>query len=129
MAWAMRYVIELPPVTKKNSQRIAVNKATGKRFILPSERYTGYEAGARWFLRPMPDKPLTGPLNVKCLFYMPTRRAVDLNNLLEAATDTLVRWRIIEDDNSRVVASHDGSRVRYDKDHPRTEIIITEAEP
>lgn len=129
MAWAMRYVIELPPVTKKNSQRIATNKATGKRFILPSENYANYEEASRWFLRLVPEKPLTGPLNVKCLFYMPTRRAVDLNNLLEAATDTLVRWRIIEDDNFRVVASHDGSRVLYDKDHPRTEIIITEAEP
>lgn len=129
MAFEMRYTIALPPVTKKNSQRIVVNKTTGKRFILPSENYANYEEAARWFLRLVPEKPLTGPLNVKCLFYMPTRRAVDLNNLLEAATDTLVRWGIIEDDNFRVVASHDGSRVLYDKDHPRTEIIITEAEP
>lgn len=129
MALELRYTIALPPVTKKNSQRIVVNKTTGKRFILPSEKYANYEEAARWFLRLVPEKPLTGPLNVKCLFYMPTRRAVDLNNLLEAATDTLVRWGIIEDDNYRVVASHDGSRVLYDKDHPRTEIIITEAEP
>lgn len=129
MAFEMRYTIALPPVTKKNSQRIVVNKTTGKRVILPSENYANYEEASRWFLRLVPEKPLTGPLNVKCLFYMPTRRAVDLNNLLEAATDTLVRWRIIEDDNFRVVASHDGSRVLYDKDHPRTEVIITEAEP
>lgn len=65
------------------------------------------------------------PCNVKCEFYMPTRRRVDLNNLLEAATDVLVRAGILDDDNSQIVASHDGSRVFYDKENPRTVINIT----
>jgi hypothetical protein len=37
-------------------------------------------------------------------------------------------YGIIEDDNSQIVAGHDGSRVRYDKNNPRTEIEITEME-
>lgn len=39
--------------------------------------------------------------------------------------DLLVAYGIIEDDNSKIVASMDGSRVSYDKDNPRTEAEIT----
>ena len=56
---------------------------------------------------------------------MPTRRRVDLNNLLEAATDLLVSAGVLKDDHCGIVVSHDGSRVLYDKDNPRTEITIT----
>jgi Holliday junction resolvase RusA-like endonuclease len=57
---------------------------------------------------------------------MPTRRRVDLTNLLEAAHDTLVAAKILADDNNTIIASVDGSRVLYDKENPRTEIIIQE---
>ena len=56
---------------------------------------------------------------------MPTRRRVDLLNLLEASLDILVDAGILEDDNSSIVVSHDGSRVLYDKENPRAEITIT----
>ena len=59
---------------------------------------------------------------------MPTRRKVDLNNLLEASTDMLVFYNVLEDDNSKIVVSHDGSRVFYDKDNPRAEIYIKRVE-
>ena len=62
---------------------------------------------------------------MRCLFYMPTRRVVDLVGLLQAIDDVLVHYGVIQDDNSRIVASHDGSRVLYDKANPRTEIEIT----
>ena len=39
--------------------------------------------------------------------------------------DILVDAGILEDDNSNIVAGHDGSRVLYDKENPRTEILIT----
>lgn len=77
------------PRTKKNSQRIVV-KPNGARFIKPSAQYEAYERnclsqlyGKRW--------RLTGPLNVACVYYMATRRKVDLCNLLEASLDILVR--------------------------------------
>ena len=55
---------------------------------------------------------------------MPTRRRVDLVNLLEATDDVLVHYGVLEDDNSNIIVSHDGSRVFYDKENPRTEIYI-----
>ena len=59
---------------------------------------------------------------------MPTRRRVDLVNLLEATCDILVHYGMLKDDNSGVVVSHDGSRVRWDKEHPRVEITLEEPE-
>ena len=61
-------------------------------------------------------------------FYTATRRKVDLANLIEATTDILVKARVLEDDNSKIVAAHDGSRVDYDKQNPRVEIWIEEME-
>ena len=121
----IQYTIKLAPITKKNSQQILTNKATGRAFIAPSSRYKRYEKEAAWFLKPRPPRPIECEVNIKCLFYMPTRRLVDLTNLLEACDDILVNEGIIKDDNSRIVVAHDGSRVLYDKDNPRTEITIT----
>lgn len=119
------YVIPLAPVTKKNSQTIAVNRKTGKPFVLPSKKYKEYEYAAGYFLKAGTDARQY-PVNVKCLFYMPTRRRVDLTNLLEAIDDILTRYGVVPDDNSNFIAGHDGSRVLYDHDNPRTEITITE---
>lgn len=122
----MLFVIPLPPATKKNSQRII--KVNGRPVIIPSAKYVIYEREAikclqAYFGGSLPPK-IDYPCNVECKFYMPTRRRVDLNNLLEAATDVLVRAGILDDDNSQIVASHDGSRVFYDKENPRTAITI-----
>ena len=119
------YVIKLPPVSKKNSQQILMNKKTGRPFIMPSRKFKEYEEQAAWFLKPRPPRPIDCGLTVKCLFYMPTRRRVDLTNLLEAVDDLLVSAEIIADDHCGIVVSHDGSRVLYDKDNPRTEVTIT----
>lgn len=121
----IKYTIVLPPITKKNSQQILTNSKTGKPFIMPSKKYREYETQAAWFLKPRPPSPISCQLNIKCLFYMPTRRRVDLVNLLEAVCDILVGEHIIADDNSGIVVGHDGSRVLYDKENPRTEITIT----
>ena len=59
---------------------------------------------------------------------MPTRRRVDLTNLLEATDDILVRAGVLSDDCAAVVAGHDGSRVLLDRKRPRVEITITEME-
>lgn len=72
------------------------------------------------------QRPIEEPVEVKCLFYMPTRRRVDLPNLLESIDDVLVRAGVLKDDHSGIIVSHDGSRVLYDKDNPRTEVFISE---
>lgn len=119
----IKFTIKMPPVTKKNSQQILVNKATGRPFIMPSKQYKQYEKDAMYFI-PKGRETIDYPVNVKCMFYMPTRRAVDLTNLEQAIDDIMVRAGLLKDDNSGVVAGHDGSRVLYDKENPRTEVEI-----
>ena len=117
-----RIVIPLAPRTKKNSQQIIMVK--GRPMIIPSKAYKQYEKDCGVFLTHV--EPFLSPCNVKCLYYMPTRRRVDLVNLIEATCDILVHYGILIDDNSNCVVGHDGSRVMYDKENPRTEIEITE---
>lgn len=116
-------MIPLNPRTKKNNQKIIKNKRTGSLMVVQNDRYLQYERDAGWFLKKIPQ-PISEPVNVKCVFYRDSERKVDLNNLLEAITDILVRYKVILDDNYRIVAGHDGSRVLVDKDRPRTEIYI-----
>lgn len=111
------------PRTKKNSQQILVNKKTGKAFVAPSKAYKDYEQSCLWQLSKH-KWHLNQPLNVRCIYFMKTRRIVDLPNLQEATLDILVRAGVIEDDNSRIVVSMDGSFVTHDKERPRVEIII-----
>lgn len=130
----IKFTIPLAPITKKNSQQIRYkyvrDKYTGKPkrapYIAPSEAYKNYEAAALWFVPK--GKQINVPVNVKCLFYMPDRRKCDLTNLLEAVDDILVTAGLLADDNYTIVESHDGSRVLYDKQKPRTEIYITLSE-
>lgn len=122
----LRFTIPGRPVTKKNSQRIFVNRKTGTRFVRPSGAFEAYQEACGAYI-PHQWAMLEGPFNLKCVYYMPTRRRVDLCNLLGATCDILVHYGMLKDDNSGVVASHDGSRVLYDKDHPRVDITITEA--
>lgn len=125
----VEYIIPLAPVTKKNSQRILFNKNTGRPFVMPSKAYKDYEAAAlRQLLGPLPPEPIDWPVNVMCVFGMPNRRRADLNNLLEAATDILVKAGVLADDNYRIVAGHDGSRCKLSKGQPYTLIRITPME-
>ena len=123
-------VVDMAPVSKKNSQKIIYNSRTKAPMILPSEKYRQYEREFRFCTKitegERPLLPIDFPVNIKCTFYMPTRRKCDLTNLLEAIDDTLVAYKYLEDDNYSIVAGHDGSRVKYDKERPRTEIEITE---
>lgn len=125
------YTIPLPPVTKKNSAQVVhvgkkcpVCKRGLSVRLLPSKQYREYEEAALWCLQR--KEPITTPVNVQCLFYMPARRKVDKSNLEEACHDLLVIAGVLADDNRDIIASTDGSRVLYDKENPRTEIYITD---
>lgn len=119
---SMEFTIRLAPVTKKNSQQIV---RLGNRYaIVPSKAYKAYEKAALLFIPIDARQHIKSPVEVKALFYMPTRRKVDLTNLLEALDDILVVAGVLEDDNCKVIVSHDGSRVYYDKATPRTEVTV-----
>lgn len=118
----IKLTIKLPPVTKKNSMQIVGN---GKRpKLIPSAQYRRYERDAGWFLKPL---AIAEPVNIRAIYFMPTRLKVDITNLESALMDVLVKYGVIADDNCRVVVSTDGSRVMYDKENPRTEVTITKS--
>lgn len=116
------------PRTKKNSQRI-IRFGRGSR-ILPSEAYLDYagDCAVQLVAQRATNAGIDYPVNVACVYYMPTRRKVDLTNLNEAIHDILVDNFVLIDDNRDIIASTDGSRVEYDKHHPRVEITITPLE-
>lgn len=118
----IKFTVPLTPITKKNSQRIVLRG--NKPIIMPSERYKQYETSALWFI-PKRGVPIDFPVNIKCLFYMPTNRLCDLTNHLESIDDIMVKAGLLKDDNYKILASHDGSRVLVDKNAPRTEVEIT----
>ena len=122
----IKFTIPLAPISKKNSQQILINRSTGKPFVMPSPQFKQYEAAALWYI---PKRiHINCAVNVECHFYMSTKRKVDLTNLLEAIDDIMVKAGLLEDDNYTIIQSHDGSRVFYDKNKPRTEICITKAD-
>ena len=114
------------PRTKKNSQSVITNPRTGRPMIIQSKAYREYEKDC---LRQIGElgidrMKIDSPVNVCCLFFMPTKRKVDLQNLVSAAMDVLVKGGVLADDNCQIVYGNDGSRVLFDKDNPRTEVII-----
>ena len=120
----MRLILYGRPITKKNSSRIV--KCGNYHRILPSKAYEKYEKECLLQITGKYKLKLDDKYNLKCLYYMPTRHRVDLVNLLEATCDILVAGHVIADDNSKIIVSHDGSRVLYDKVNPRVEIFLEE---
>lgn len=133
----LKITIKEAPRTKKNSQQLFfIPDQNGalwhkekhryvRAMIAPSKPYKDYERACSKYM-PKLSTPIGTAVNVCALYYMPTRRRVDLCNLHEALCDILVHYKVIEDDNSKIIVSMDGSRVLYDKENPRTEVYITE---
>lgn len=113
------------PRTKKNSQQIIL--VHGRPRLIQSKAYREYEKAAIEQLTAQGKTwHIVNKVNVKCTFYRPNRVRCDLTNLLEAVDDILVKAGVLGDDNFNIIGAHDGSRVRFDKENPRTEIMITE---
>ena len=127
----IKFTITAEPRTKKNHQEIRYNLRTGKRFVAPSRQYEVYLTKTTLLLAAVRlqhhiQEPIDKPVNVKAVYYMGSRRVVDISNLHECLHDVLVNAGILADDSCRIIISTDGSRVRYDKDFPRTEVEIEE---
>ena len=127
----IQFTIPLPPRTKKNHQVIKKNWRTGAHYVGQSDSYVQYEKDCLWFIPAKARKNIQTPVNVKALFYMDRNAKVDVTNLHSALHDILVAAGVLKDDSSLhpcIVAGTDGSRVRYDPEHPRTEVTITTLE-
>ena len=117
---AVTFTIELNPIPKKNSGRIIHIK--GHAALIPSKQYCDYETAAMKFC---PFTAIDYPCNIEAHYFRDSRRKVDITNLESALLDVLVKAHTLVDDNCAIVVSTDGSRVHYDKENPRTEVIIT----
>lgn len=115
------------PVTKKNHAQIVGPE--GKKRLIQSKAYRDYEMACLWQITGRMRQKIAEPVTVQCVYYMPTRRRVDLINLLAATHDILVKGEVLADDNSLIICSVDGSRVAYDKESPRVEITISAFNP
>lgn len=122
----LEFAIYGNPITKKNSARI-VNAGRYPR-LLPSNAYLKYRKDAIVQIPCNIRVNIDFPVNVQVIYYMQTKRRVDLVNLLEATCDILVDAGVLADDNSNIAAAHNGCRVEYDKKNPRAEITITSIE-
>ena len=125
-ALPIKIILYGAPRTKKNHQQI-FKKGSGRRIVAPSKAYMDYEELCLAQIK-RPQRAISEAVNVKCLYYMPDRRRVDLVNLLEATDDILVRAGVLTDDRAAIVAAHDGSRVLLDRQRPRVEIVIERME-
>lgn len=126
----LTFTIPEVPRTKKNSSRIINRKLPNGKLqpmVIPSKAFTEYQEACGWHIKGKGLK-IGYPVNVKCVYYMPTRRRVDLVNLIEATMDILVHYEVLKDDDCKIVVGHDGSRVYHDKTHPRCEIVIEAVE-
>lgn len=119
-----KFTVPLIPITKKNHQQLLKSRTTGKHFVSSSQQYKDYESMALWYI-PKRGTPIDFPVNVKCIFYMPTNRVCDLTNHLESIDDIMVKAGLLKDDNYKILTSHDGSRVLVDRENPRTEVEIS----
>ena len=135
MQMLAEYVIPLDPRAKKNSHRIAGSGPRcpmcgkfQKQFIRNGSTATDYAFRAAKYLHPKPKMPIGGEVHLVYRVYTATWHKKDDLNLYEALDDILVKEKILQDDNRKIIRSRDGSRVLYDKENPRAEIYIYEYE-
>jgi Holliday junction resolvase RusA-like endonuclease len=118
-----RFVIYGNPPSKKNTLRIWTVR--GHPRIGPSAQYFQWERSALEQLKNQwsgPPIPRTVPINMTAYFYKKTKRICDLSNLYEGVQDVLQKAGVLENDSG--IKGHDLSRIYYDKECPRTEVIL-----
>lgn len=123
---SIKIIIHTDPRSKKNSMRIVTRGKYPK--LLPSAQYEAWRNECLAVINndyPQNKIGINYPVNLKIVYYMKTRRKVDITNLHSAVSDMLVDAGVIADDNRDICAAYDGSRVFYDKEDPRCEITIT----
>lgn len=119
----LHFTLNVIPHSKKNSSQICTLK-NGRTLLLPSKLYKNFENECLDLIQEDLKLYINKPITIKAHFYCKTRRKIDLTNLLEALDDMLVKAGVIEDDCRDIIASHDGSRVFYDKENPRIEVWV-----
>lgn len=117
-------IIPINPRTKKNSMQM-ITKPRPR--LIQSKTYRQYESDCLKLLKP-PREPINAKVIVLARYYRGTAHRCDITNLNGALHDILVKAKVLEDDNYKIVIGTDGSRVYIDRENPRTEVEIMEVE-
>ena len=136
---SVHLVVDGHPYVKKSNQKVQMRGHRQVKVNTPSynrwhssalQQLAAYGYDPQFKQRRKFDKTLRGlitkPINLQCRFYTATAGRVDLSALYEGIQDVLVEVGLLDDDNYKIVASHDGSGVEKDADRPRIEITITD---
>lgn len=128
---SLKITIPGNPPSKKTSQKIIVNRATGRPMVIPSKQYLDYEkfcVGTKTrhgYLDQVGNIEYRAPVHLCARYWLGDGRRKDLLNLLAATADILEKAGIVENDN--LIQCLDGSRIMgIDKANPRVEIEIEE---
>lgn len=127
---AFRFVIELPPITKKNSSRLVIMKRKdGSAFPMafPSDQAKAWTKFAVQVIKAQAreqgfERAWDRPVSVQALFLRGSAYRSDLNNYTAIVGDALQAAGILEDD--QLIRSWDGSRIGVSYVKPRTEILL-----
>jgi Holliday junction resolvase RusA-like endonuclease len=122
----MKLTISGNPVSQKNEKKVAINRKTGRSFIVSSKNVQDWKKKAIQELQlQFRGLVITDyPIEVKLTFYYDNKRRHDLDNAAAGAMDALAQAGIIEDDNVSYVDRLSLSYGGLDKENPRTEIYI-----
>ena len=117
----IKFTIPGFPKSDRDSLRVIKNGNYYK--IQPSVAYTKYEKNAKFFISDMQFK-ISTPVCVKVNYYTDTNKKTNLADLLCGTCKLLKKYNIVDDCNSDIIKSHDGSSVSYDVKNPRAEVEI-----
>lgn len=118
------FTILSPPRTKKNHQRIIINKRTGRPMVIGGNSARAWESDGVLQLQSQwhRDGGIAQPVQLTATFFR-DRKTGDLGNYLAAVCDALQKSGVVV--NDRWIASFDGSRLASDPDNPRVVLYLT----
>ena len=117
----LEFRIPLVIPSQKNSKRIAINKRTGRPFVMSDQRIKDWRNQASVFL---PNENVKGRVEIEFNFTHKDKRRHDLDNEVSSLLDLFVLNGLIEDDSCFVVNKITANFVGVDKDNYGVQVKI-----